>query len=182
LLGQSFLSHFDSWTFDNKRHVLRLAGKTSEPSGENGASSGGDREPGPIASLSAPPLSQTKALSTQSAVVCGKAIEYTTMRGGGGSGFLGVWTGNWNNTRRVCGALIVQEVDPQGTADVIYVYGGGGLPWKQQHRMAVLNGNMLSFQDDQGSTFRFRLGVPGELEANFIGQSGHLSGAFQKPN
>jgi hypothetical protein len=48
--------------------------------------------------------------------------------------------------------------------------------------MAVLNGNVLSFQDDQGSTFKFRLGVPGELEANFIGQSGRLSGTFQKSN
>ena len=34
LLGQSFLSHFDSWTLDNKRHVLKLVGKTSEATAE----------------------------------------------------------------------------------------------------------------------------------------------------
>lgn len=182
LLGQSFLSHFDSWTFDNKRHVLRLAGRASESSGENAATPSDNNQPGPIASLAAPPLSRTNELSTQSAVVCGRALEYTAMREGGDSGFLGVWTGNWNSTRRLCGALIVQEIDPRGTANVIYVYGGGGLPWKQQHRRAVLNNNVLSFQDDQGSTFRFRLGVPGELEASFFGQSGRLSGTFQKSN
>ena len=27
LLGQSFLSHFDSWTLDNKQHLLKLVGK-----------------------------------------------------------------------------------------------------------------------------------------------------------
>jgi hypothetical protein len=48
--------------------------------------------------------------------------------------------------------------------------------------VAALNGNVLSFQDDQGSTFRFRLGAPGELEADFFGQSGRLSGTFQKSN
>jgi predicted aspartyl protease len=128
LLGQSFLSNFDSWTFDNRRHVLRLVGKTPEPTGGNESSSSDNHQPGPSASLSAPPLSRTKELSTQSAVVCGRALEYTAMRGAADIGLLGVWTGNWNNARRLCSALIVQGINPQGVADVIYVYGGGDLP------------------------------------------------------
>ena len=115
-------------------------------------------------------------------MVCGRSVEYSIAQGGGGIGFVGVWTGNWNNTRRLCGALIVQWINPQGVADIIYVYGGSGLQWKQQHRVAVLNSNVLSFQDDEGSTFRFRSGLPGELEANFVGQSGRLSSTFQKSN
>jgi hypothetical protein len=102
---------------------------------------------------------------------------------GGGTNLVGVWTGNWNNAGRLCAALIVQGIDPRGTADVIYVYGpsrpGSGLPWKQQHRIGSLSDGVLSFQDDQGSTFKFRPSGPGELDGLFVSQTGRLTATFQ---
>jgi hypothetical protein len=75
-------------------------------------------------------------------------------------------------------------MDAHGTADVIYVYGpnrpGTGLSWKQQHRVGLLSDGVLSFQDDQGSTFRFRTGGPGELDAIFMSRTGRLTGTFQR--
>jgi hypothetical protein len=128
--------------------------------------------------------------SPQTALVCGKPVEYAIEQAGSSTGFLGIWVGNWNNTTRLCGALIIERITPSGDADVIYVYGsnrpGSGPSWKQQRRVGVLNGGVLSFQDDQGSTFKFYLGgplgMPQELNATFVGQSGHLTSTFQKSN
>lgn len=179
LLGQSFLSHFDSWTLDNKRHLLKLVGKSSETTNEVASSANSN---GPMASLSVPTLPRNEPPSARTAVVCGKSVEYGIDQSG--SSFVGVWTGNWNNAGRLCGALIVQGMDPHGTADVIYVYGpnrpGTGFPWKQQHRVGVLSDGVLSFQDDQGSTFRFRTGGPDELDAIFMSRTGRLTGTFQR--
>lgn len=188
LLGQSFLSHFDSWTIDNKRHVLKLVGKVAEASNETATSANSSARPGPMASLSAPTVPRREQTSAQTAVVCGKQVEYAVEHADSSTGFLGVWTGNWNNAGRLCGALIVERIDPKGDADVIYIYGpsrpGSGLSWKQQQRVAILRDGVLSFQDDQGSTFRFYLGAPlgmaEELKATFAGRSGHLAGTFQR--
>jgi predicted aspartyl protease/uncharacterized protein YecT (DUF1311 family) len=183
LLGQSFLSHFDEWTLDNKRHVLKLIGTTTETN-EVASSASSRVQPGPIASLSAPTFPRNEQPSAQSAVLCGKPIEYAIEQSGGSTGFVGVWAGNWNNAARLCGALIVQGIDAKGAVDVIYVYGPSrpdtGLSWKQQHRVAVLSNGTLSFQDDQGSTFRFRPGGPDVLDAIFMGGTGRLTGTFQK--
>lgn len=177
LLGQSFLSHFDSWTLDNKRHVLKLVNKSTEPNGEVALSATGDAGPGPMASLSAPSIRQA---SPETALLCGKPVEYAAGQGASDTGFVGVWSGNWNNARHLCAGLIVQAVDSQGAADVIYVYGGSGLGWRQQHRVAMLSDGVLSFQDDQGSAFQFRPGGSTELDAIFIGRSGRLTGTFQR--
>lgn len=188
LLGQSFLSHFDSWTIDNKGKVLKLVGKAAETSEETVSSANNSTQPGPMASLSAPTVPRREQTSPQTAVICGKPTEYAIEQGGNSAGFLGVWTGNWNNAGGLCGALIVQRIDPKGAADVIYVYGprrpGSGLSWKQQRRVAALNEGVLSFEDDQGSRFRFYLsgplGMPPELNATFASRTGHLTGTFQK--
>jgi hypothetical protein len=188
LLGQSFLSHFDSWTVDNKRHILKLVGKAAETSNEAASSASSSAQSGPMASLSAPTVPRREQTSAQTAMVCGKPIEFAIEHAGSSTGFLGIWTGNWNNAGRLCGALIVQSIDPKGSADVIYVYGpnppGSGLSWKQQRRLAMLSDGVLSFQDDQGSTFRFYLGgplgMPQELDATFASRSGQLTGTFQK--
>lgn len=183
LLGQGFLSYFASWTLDNNRHVLKLVGKATETS-EVTSSTTSSVQSGPLAALTAPIGPQPERLAEQTATLCGKSVEYTIEPAGRSTGFLGVWTGNWNNAGRLCGALIVQAIDPKGIADVIYVYGstrpGSRIAWKQQRRVAALTDGALSFQDDQSSTFRFRPGGPDELDAIFSSGSGHLSGAFQK--
>ena len=161
---------------------LSWSARPSKPAGKVDSISSDNHQPDPIASLSAPLSHREKEQSAQTSVLCGKPVEYSVEQGASKNGFLGIWIGSWNNARRLCGALIVQGIDQQGIADVLYVYGGSGAPWKQQRRVGVLNSGVLSFQDDQGSTFRFRLGAPGELEANFIGQSGRLSGTFEKSN
>ena len=131
---------------------------------------------------SPPQLADTQ--TSLSALVCGRPVEYTIDQTGSNTGFLGVWTGNWNNPGRLCGALIVENIAANGLAKIIYVYGpsrpGSKLEWKRQHATGALNGGELSFQDDQGSTFNFYHSGSDMLDAIFIGRSGKLSGSFQQ--
>jgi predicted aspartyl protease len=65
LLGQSFLSNFDAWTLDNKRHVLKLVGKTIDTTNEVSSSTSNSTQPGPMASLSAPTVPRNVRTSAQ---------------------------------------------------------------------------------------------------------------------
>jgi S1-C subfamily serine protease len=134
---------------------------------------------------SPPPQEANTPISLRSASLCGRAVDYTVDRSESRSGFLGVWSGNWNNSGQLCGGLIVEKVHSDGTAELIYVYGptqpGSKLNWKQQRRTGVLsNEGKLSFQDEQGSTFVFDLVGSGTLNATFLSRSGRLGGSFQK--
>lgn len=184
LLGQSFLSHFDSWTLDNKRHVLALVGKPAGSSDETAPIASSPAQTSPIAALTAPPPLRGLQAPAQTAMVCGRPVEFAIEQGSTMAGLLGVWTGNWNNAGRLCGGLIVERIDPDGTAGVIYVYGpsrpGSGLQWRQQHQAAAIANGVLSFRDEQGSTFRFSPSGPGSLDASFISQTGRLTGVFAK--
>jgi predicted aspartyl protease len=111
LLGKSFLTHFDSWTLDNKRHVLQLVGKTDDTPGGKEVSANSDHYSTPMASLSAPDLRSKKEPSSKTAMICGKPVEYSVDEVGGSSSLVGIWTGNWNNTSRLCGGMIVQAID-----------------------------------------------------------------------
>ncbi|HEX3860164.1 MAG TPA: retropepsin-like aspartic protease [Stellaceae bacterium] len=183
LLGQSFLANFDSWTLDNKNHVLRLTGKSTEQNDGNATARGGT-DTGETASLMAPVMPRRAEPAAQHIAVCGKEVEYTIDQVGSSGGFLGVWSGSWSNGGRLCGGLIVESVAPGGAADVIYVYGpsrpGSALAWKQQHRVGRLHDGVLSFQDDQGSAFTFETVGFGALGGDFVSGSGHLTGVFQK--
>ncbi|HEX5452348.1 MAG TPA: retropepsin-like aspartic protease [Stellaceae bacterium] len=188
LLGQSFLSQFDSWALDNRRHVLKLAGNTIETPRETASSHKG----GPVA-LIAPAAPSHDKLWRQTALVCGKPVAYSVGSANRRSRFEGVWTGYWNNSNRLCGGLIVEDIEEDGAstgpgtraaADVIYIYGpsrpGSHLIWKQQHVEANLSTNVLSFKDEQGGLFRFYLDDPDTLEARFTSGLTHLRGVFQK--
>jgi hypothetical protein len=138
--------------------------------------------PGPPAAP--PPLPANLPPARQSAALCGRPVDYALDLAQSRSGFLGVWSGNWNNSGRLCGGLIVEKVHSD-TADIIYVYGpsqpGSGLAWRQQRVTGLLNGdNRLSFTDDQGSTFVFDLMGPGALSGKFESKSGQLNASFQK--
>jgi hypothetical protein len=140
--------------------------------------------PRPIPKRVPSPAQPADTEALLSAWVCGRAVEYTIDQTGSNTGFLGVWTGNWNNSGRLCGALIVENIALSGAAEIIYVYGpsrpGSKVQWKQQHVTGFLSNAHLSFQDDQGSAFSFYHSGSDTLDAMFAGQSGKLSGSFQQ--
>jgi Trypsin-like peptidase domain len=139
---------------------------------------------GPIPKRVPSPPQEANTQSSLSVQVCGRSVEYTMPQTSSNPGLVGVWTGNWSNSGRLCGALIVENIGPNGIANLIYVYGpsrpGSKLEWKQQRATGILNGGELSFQDDQGSTFSFHRSGPETLGAIFEGRSGKLSGSFQQ--
>jgi hypothetical protein len=144
-------------------------------------------------STETPPLPQATGLTastaeTKSANLCGHRMSYVVDRTYSAE-FGGAWTGIWNNASRLCGALIVNKISYDGRADITYIYGPSGLDnsiqWKQQHVVGMLRDGVLSFQDDQGSTFRFGLRSPlsaGSLDAQFISGSAQLSASFERLN
>jgi hypothetical protein len=180
LLGQSFLSQFDAWTLDNRRNVLRLAEKFA------GAGFQSPLQPAqapPLATAIVPAGPQNLQSSVQNALVCGRSVSYT-LAASSNKAFLGAWAGNWNNASELCAGLIVEKIDPDGAADIIYIYGpsrpGSRLAWKQQHRTGVLSDGRLTFQDDQGSVFTFYGAGYNRLSATFVSGSGHLTALFQR--
>jgi hypothetical protein len=76
--------------------------------------------------------------------------------------FLGAWSdAAWDAS--TCAALIVDNVDPNGTASIIYIYGplgssarvaGGTL-----HGTGVIRDGELRFQNSDGTQFSFRPGI-----------------------
>jgi hypothetical protein len=185
LLGQSFLSQFAAWTLDNEQHVLKLVGKSAGTARGTAPAISDTGQGEPPAALAGPAVPREPQSSPQTAFLCGRPVDYSLDQTGSGVDFLGVWSGNWNNSAHLCGGLIVEKILSDGAAEIIYVYGpsrpGSRLPWREQHRTGFLsNDGKLSFQDDQGSTFAFDLAGSGLAPAIFESRSGRLSGAFQK--
>jgi hypothetical protein len=76
--------------------------------------------------------------------------------------FLGAWSdAAWN--ANTCAALIVENVDPDGTASVIYVYGplGSSLrtPGGILQGTGIIRDSELRFQNSDGTQFAFRMGI-----------------------
>jgi hypothetical protein len=97
--------------------------------------------------------------------------------------FLGAWSdAAWDAS--TCAALIVENIDPDGTASIIYAYGplgssarvtGGTL-----HGTGIIRDGELKFQNSDGTQFAFRPGI-----ADLIGRMTTPSGqsyqsAFKK--
>jgi hypothetical protein len=119
---------------------------------------------------------QPKRVSS-SAMICGRSVDYVVDATGVSDpyrSFLGVWTGAaWNS--RICGGLIVQGADNDGTARITYVYGplpGSQFPWKQQSPNAQIRNGQLTFQDDDGGNFAFRLNEQHVLNGHFTSARG----------
>lgn len=76
--------------------------------------------------------------------------------------FLGAWSdAAWDpNT---CAALIVDNIDPDGTVSIIYVYGPLGssarVPGGVLHGTGVVRDGELRFQNSDGTQFVFRPGI-----------------------
>jgi hypothetical protein len=76
--------------------------------------------------------------------------------------FLGIWSdAAWDP--QTCAALIVQDVKPDGTASILYVFGPLGdsstAPGGTLHGTGVIRGNELRFQNSDGTQFAFRPGI-----------------------
>jgi hypothetical protein len=76
--------------------------------------------------------------------------------------FLGAWSdAAWNTG--TCAALIVDNVDPDGTASIIYVFGPLGssarVPGGILHGTGVIRDGELRFQNSDGTQFAFRPGI-----------------------
>jgi Trypsin-like peptidase domain len=83
--------------------------------------------------MSPPSDEASTPTSLRSTSLCGHSVDYSIEPTGRRSGFLGVWSGNWNNAGRLCGGLVVEKVNLDGTAEILYVYGpsqpGSKIPW-----------------------------------------------------
>jgi hypothetical protein len=164
LLGQSFLSRFSSWSLDYDRHIVILVSR---------------KDDGSPVSMPSDNASAMSVPGRQSAVLCGRSVDYVT-DAAKDSPFLGVWTGTWSNQGRLCGGLVVEHVRSDGTAQALYVYGSNRVAWKQQHVTGVIRGDKFIFQDDQSSTFIFDMNSQRSLAAVFKGASGSLTAIFER--
>jgi hypothetical protein len=98
-------------------------------------------------------------------------------------GFLGAWSdAAWD--ANTCAALIVENIDPDGTAAIIYAYGPLGssarITGGTLHGTGIIRDGELRFQNSDGTQFAFRPGI-----ADLIGRMTTPSGqsyeaAFKK--
>ena len=98
-------------------------------------------------------------------------------------GFLGAWSdAAWD--ANTCAALIVENIDPDGTASIIYAYGPLGSSARVSggtlHGTGIIRDGELRFQNSDGTQFAFRPGI-----ADLIGRMTTPSGqsyeaAFKK--
>jgi hypothetical protein len=82
--------------------------------------------------------------------------------------FLGPWSdASWN--ANTCAALIVDDVKPDGSASIIYVYGPMGpsarAPGGVLHGTGIIRDGELRFQNSDGTQFLFRPEI-----ADLVGQ------------
>jgi hypothetical protein len=76
--------------------------------------------------------------------------------------FLGVWSdAAWD--ANTCAALIVDNIDPDGTASIIYAFGplgsGARTPGGVLHGTGIIRDGELRFQNSDGTQFAFRPGI-----------------------
>jgi hypothetical protein len=89
--------------------------------------------------------------------------------------FLGVWSdAAWD--AQTCAALIVEDIKPDGTSSIVYVYGPLGdasrVPGGVLHGTGVIRDGELRFQNSDGTQFAFRPGVV-DLEGRLTTPQGH---------
>lgn len=138
-----------------------------------------------VAAIFAAALS-TSAAHAETLAACEQSIEYKVQAPGAQvpanlQGFSGVWTGKWDSG--LCSALVVEGIEPDGTARLLYVNGsmGGQYPVKAGNRRfsGKIAGNKLTAA---GSlvTIEYTLRSPGELSATYTSQYGSFRGSFRK--
>jgi hypothetical protein len=117
--------------------------------------------------------------------LCGVPVAYTIKPPAADvpadlSAFSGIWVGTWNYG--MCAALVVESIQADGTATVIYVNGAhapDGFKAGSFRFAAIIKGNRLS---DGGTTASFEamMGSPNELSAKRIGPPGAGTAKFAR--
>jgi hypothetical protein len=96
--------------------------------------------------------------------------------------FLGVWSdAAWD--ARTCAALIVEDIKPDATASIVYVYGPLGdsspAPGGMLHGTGVIRDSQLLFQNSDGTQFAFKPGIV-DLEGHLTTPQGQTFSATFK--
>jgi hypothetical protein len=86
--------------------------------------------------------------------------------------FIGVWSdAAWDT--RTCAALIVQHVEPDGNASIVYIYGPEGsrspIVGAVLHGTGVIKDGELRFQNSDGSQYAFRPRVVDGVVVDMVG-------------
>jgi hypothetical protein len=122
----------------------------------------------------APPAPQPQAPEPQSGrVFCGQNVGFRLADPSAVPDryrrFVGVWSdAAWD--AHTCAALVVENVKPDGTASIMYIFGPQGSdaagPGGVLHGTGVIRGGELRFQNSDGSQFAFR--------PQIVDMTGHL--------
>ena len=112
---------------------------------------------------------------------CSRVIPYTIEEPAGGvpadaKAFVGAWVGYWNNT---CSALVVQNVDTNGTASVLYLFAYNPASSVAKVTNAKVMGKKLSFGGSR-ATVEFTLVGPDSLSGLHSGSYGSTTGTFSR--
>lgn len=112
---------------------------------------------------------------------CGRAIPYTIEQPAGSvpadaKALVGAWVGYWNNT---CSALVVESVDTNGTASVLYLFALDSAASVVRVTNAKVMGKKLSFGGSR-ATLEFTLVGPDSLSGLHSGSYGSTIGKFSR--
>jgi hypothetical protein len=120
----------------------------------------------PPPGLPPPPAAPTSPAGQSGRVFCDQTVDYHLADPASVPDqyrrFVGVWSdAAWDV--RTCAALVVEGVQPDGTASIIYVYGpqgsGSAVAGAVLHGTGVIRNGELRFQNSDGSQYAFRPGV-----------------------
>jgi hypothetical protein len=126
------------------------------------------------------------AASAETLAVCEQSIEYRVEAPGpqvpqSMRAFSGVWVGKWDSG--LCGALVVESLQADGTASLFYINGsmGGQYPTKAGNRRfpGKIVGNKLTASGSTVTT-EYTLRGPADMAATYSTQYGNFSGRFAR--
>lgn len=118
------------------------------------------------AALASAQIPQPPAEPQPSRVFCDQSVSYRVVDPATVPeryrAFLGAWSdAAWD--ANTCAALIVENIDPGGTASVVYAYGPLGSNARMSggtlHGTGIIRDGELRFQNSDGTQFAFRPGI-----------------------
>jgi hypothetical protein len=138
--------------------------------------------------LSPPPIPPAPAGPAAQRILCDQAVAVQIAERAAipeaYRGFIGIWSdAAW--TPQLCAALIVQNVQPDGTASIIYAYGPMGSRTRSAggvlFGMGIIRDGELRFQNNDGSQFAFQP-LYADLSGRLITPQGQRYAAVFKKN
>jgi hypothetical protein len=94
-------------------------------------------------------------------------------------GFLGVWVGTWPSG--ICNAIVIESIQPDGTAAVLDVFGpDSGKPGGTLRYAGKIVGNTLT-SSSRTNAIELTQVSPTQLSASFLSSSAQARGTFNRP-